>query len=85
MESAHLQLSRAVCRRAERSIHKSLPPPPPPDGLGAPPTSLASIYKYLNRLSDFLFVSGRFACHRTGNKEATFKAPRSGGTVGKHE
>jgi cob(I)alamin adenosyltransferase len=48
---AHLHLSRCVCRRAERSLldlHESEPVQP-------------ELLAYLNRLSDWLFVSARTA------------------------
>jgi cob(I)alamin adenosyltransferase len=43
---AYLQLARAVCRRAERQVQE----------VNLPPLMKA----YLNRLADFLFVSGRY-------------------------
>jgi cob(I)alamin adenosyltransferase len=52
--AAHLHVARTVCRRAERLV-VSL-------GDEAPFATLA----YLNRLSDFLFVSGRYANRQQG-------------------
>lgn len=50
--SAHLHLARAVCRRAERSAVSFF---------GADPDAHAEALRYLNRLSDLLFVAARFA------------------------
>ncbi|MFC1679775.1 cob(I)yrinic acid a,c-diamide adenosyltransferase [Elusimicrobiota bacterium] len=60
-----LHLSRAVCRRAERAVCALSA------GLAAPP-----VLSYLNRLSDLLFVSARWANHRMKQHEARWKAPR---------
>ena len=49
--SAHLHLARTVCRRAERLIVELRDEP----GEDVTPTAL----KYVNRLSDFLFVASR--------------------------
>lgn len=50
---AALHLARAVCRRAERSIVRL--------GIAAVP---ADLLRYVNRLSDLLFVLARAANHR---------------------
>jgi cob(I)alamin adenosyltransferase len=51
--SAYLHLARTVCRRAERIMVELKDQP----GEEVSPASL----KYVNRLSDYLFVAGRFA------------------------
>jgi cob(I)alamin adenosyltransferase len=54
---AVLHVARAVCRRAERRM-MSLNPPP--DG---------TLIRYINRLSDLLFVMARVANRRAGIPE----------------
>jgi cob(I)alamin adenosyltransferase len=51
--SAYLHLARTVCRRAERIMVELMDRP----GEGVSEPSL----KYVNRLSDYLFVAGRYA------------------------
>ncbi|HET9716088.1 MAG TPA: cob(I)yrinic acid a,c-diamide adenosyltransferase [Pseudolabrys sp.] len=51
--SAYLHLARTVCRRAERIMVELKDKP----GEGVTESSL----KYVNRLSDYLFVAGRYA------------------------
>ncbi|MDX2257414.1 MAG: cob(I)yrinic acid a,c-diamide adenosyltransferase [Hyphomicrobiaceae bacterium] len=50
--SAYLHLARTVCRRAERHMVTLAADPAEPVGKPA--------LKYINRLSDFLFVAGRY-------------------------
>lgn len=59
LASTHLHVARAVCRRAERSV-VPLVAAGDVDGVAQ---------RYLNRLSDFLFVSARFAALREGKEE----------------
>lgn len=62
--AAQLHLARAVCRRAERlavEFHHNEPQ--------INPEALI----YLNRLSDLLFVLGRWANHRAGHAETPWK------------
>jgi cob(I)alamin adenosyltransferase len=54
--AAYLHLARTVCRRAERIMVELADQPG--EGVSAP--SL----RYVNRLSDFLFVAGRHANHK---------------------
>lgn len=54
---AALHVARTVCRRAERRIVGLTPPP---DGLAV---------RYVNRLSDLLFVLARAVNHRAGAPE----------------
>ena len=57
---AHLHQARTVCRRAERQVVR----------LGASENDLTSeILPYLNRLSDFLFVLGRWAAQAHNEQE----------------
>jgi cob(I)alamin adenosyltransferase len=51
--AAHLHLARTICRRAERLIAELAGRPGEPVG--------AAVLKYVNRLSDFLFVASRYA------------------------
>jgi len=54
--SAHLHLARTICRRAERLIAELK---------DKPDDSVSSeVLKYVNRLSDFLFVASRYANNR---------------------
>ncbi len=59
----HLNLSRAVCRRAERAI--------------VPLVETRQVHPevgiYLNRLSDFLFVLGRAAALHDGREEIIWR------------
>ena len=59
LAAAQCQWARSVCRRAERSVialdHEALAP---------------HILIYLNRLSDYLFVLGRFICLKTDTPES---------------
>lgn len=59
LASAHLQVARTVCRRAERAV------------LDAQATEAisAEAVRYLNRLSDLLFVLARWANHSAGEPE----------------
>ncbi len=56
----YLQLARAVCRRAERKVVKL-------------EQENKNILKYLNRLSDALFVMGRWENFKIGAKEEMWK------------
>ena len=63
LSSTHLNLARAVCRRAERAV--------------VPLVSAGEVDpevgRYLNRLSDFLFVAGRYAVMKEGKEEIIWK------------
>ena len=65
--SALLHVARTVCRRAERRVVT----------LVRPSASEASIeIRYLNRLSDLLFVLARFANHQAGYVDTRWESPR---------
>lgn len=63
VSSAHL--ARCVCRRAERNCVNMVEQRMFVDPL---------VIKYLNRLSDYLFVAARYIAHLTGVKETEWKA-----------
>ncbi|MGH7961965.1 MAG: ATP:cob(I)alamin adenosyltransferase, partial [Candidatus Binatia bacterium] len=56
---AALHLARAVCRRAERAAVS----------LGRAETVNPIVFRYLNRLSDWLFVAARAENRRAGAEE----------------
>jgi cob(I)alamin adenosyltransferase len=63
--AAHLHLARTVCRRAERRVAALAEEP----GGAAEPLPL----RYLNRLSDLLFVLARWTARTTGQPELTWE------------
>jgi hypothetical protein len=63
MSSTHLNLARAVCRRAERSVYP----------LVHAEQVDAEVGRYLNRLSDFLFAATRAAALREGREELLWR------------
>ena len=62
---SHLHIARCVCRRAERCCVNLQQTDPDFENL---------IMKYLNRLSDFLFVLARFTAHTLKVEEIPWKA-----------
>ncbi|MDR8391744.1 cob(I)yrinic acid a,c-diamide adenosyltransferase [Aliifodinibius sp. S!AR15-10] len=64
---AHLHVARTICRRAERAVVRC--------GMDEEISEFA--IKYLNRLSDLLFVVARFENHRDGNHETRWKPERN--------
>mmetsp|Transcript_1660 Transcript_1660/g.2627 ORF Transcript_1660/g.2627 Transcript_1660/m.2627 type:complete len:197 (+) Transcript_1660:79-669(+) len=67
LSSTHLNLARTVCRRAERSVVR----------LMEVHAVDAEVARYLNRLSDFLFVAGRAAAMREGKEEVIWRKHES--------
>ncbi|NXJ82182.1 MMAB protein, partial [Trogon melanurus] len=65
--SAALHFSRAVCRRAERCVV-----PLVQAGEADP-----NVAKYLNRLSDYLFVLARYAAMKEGKEEKIYIKPEA--------
>ena len=70
MSAAAAHVSRAVCRRAERRV-VALMEQTQPEHLSA---SWRQLLRYLNRLSDYLFVLARLCNHRAGVKEPLWKS-----------
>lgn len=64
--ASRLHLARTVCRRTERSLVT----------LNLEKKYLALEIKYLNRLSDWLFVAARFSAHKLGIKEQLWEPGR---------
>ncbi|MFN7146307.1 MAG: cob(I)yrinic acid a,c-diamide adenosyltransferase [Myxococcota bacterium] len=67
---AFFHQARTVCRRAERELVKLLREEPD-TGEGA--------MRYVNRLSDYLFVAGRWAAKQLGEPEFLWERPKGGG------
>lgn len=63
MACSHLNLARAVCRRTERAVVPLI----------ENKEVHAEVGRYLNRLSDFLFVAARTAAVLDGKKEVLWK------------
>jgi cob(I)alamin adenosyltransferase len=62
---SQIHIARCVCRRAERCcVHMQV------ENQFVDPT----IIKYINRLSDYLFVLARYAHHNLGVEEIAWKA-----------
>lgn len=61
--AAHLHLARTICRRAERKLV----------ALSQEVTVRQPLLRYLNRLSDLLFVLARLANHRTGHPDTPWE------------
>lgn len=60
---ATLHVARTVCRRAERAVVRCSDTEPIPE----------ETIRYLNRLSDFLFVAARYENRQTGSREDVWK------------
>jgi cob(I)alamin adenosyltransferase len=63
LSAAHCHQARAVCRRAERSLLR----------LSQEETVNSATLKYLNRLSDLLFVIARVLARTDGGQEVTWQ------------
>ena len=63
MSSTHLNLARAICRRAERAVYPLI----------EREQVDAEVGRYLNRLSDFLFACVRASAMREGREEVLWK------------
>jgi cob(I)alamin adenosyltransferase len=61
--AARLHVARTICRRAERLVVALGPTTPVP----------SPIVRYLNRLSDWLFVQARLVNHRAGIADVPWK------------
>lgn len=66
--AAAAHLARTVCRRAERSVV----------ALGRRETVSEPVRKYLNRLSDLLFVAGRVLNRAAGGSDVQWRNPNKG-------
>lgn len=62
---SHLHIARCICRRAERCCVRLVNEDAPVESI---------VLKYLNRLSDYLFVLARFIGHQLHIEEIPWKA-----------
>lgn len=65
--SCSLHISRSICRRAERSLSSLVIEKDVDD----------NAYKYLNRLSDFLFTAARYVATMEGQPEVIYRKPQA--------
>ena len=65
--AAYAHVCRTVCRRAERAMLRSLTPDPSPKGEGSNDDGMI---RYVNRLSDYLFILARKLNVDNGTKDA---------------
>lgn len=61
--SAHLHYARTLCRRAERKTAE----------MEVANEPMATVLKYLNRLSDYLFVTARYCNHLLNTEDVLWK------------
>ena len=61
--ASRFHIARCVCRRAERSLVE----------LGAQEAIRGELFRYVNRLSDLLFVLARYANHAAGVEDIPWK------------
>ena len=66
LAASQLHISRTVCRRAERTIV---------DLLEEDKIDMVA-YKYVNRLSDYLFMLARFCAQAEGKTESVYQKAR---------
>ena len=63
--ASQLHVARTVCRRAERAVVS----------LARQSSVAPEVIRYLNRLSDYLFMAARLANHRAGVADVAWNAP----------
>jgi len=73
--SSALHISRSVCRRAERRVAV----------LHEASEVSDDVFKYVNRLSDFLFTAARYTASMEGNTEVIYKRRKAGDIHGDHD
>jgi cob(I)alamin adenosyltransferase len=71
LPAAHCHLARTICRRAERRVHT----------LAAHQTVNPEGVRYLNRLSDLLFVMARVLARAGGGEEVLWQSARVRGQL----
>lgn len=82
--AAHLHLARTVCRRAERSMVEWINASDAQNGLSKSgirndlkesnaKSDLKTLIRFINRLSDYLFVAARYVNFKVGSTETKWK------------